>query len=74
MMKPSDLKFKQHTIPVTFFNQEAAPLSSLEKLFESMEYHLDFRRKLKKIASIEMVGEVAVFKYFDGTKLYMEVS
>ncbi|MDF2939358.1 MAG: hypothetical protein K0Q90_4731, partial [Paenibacillaceae bacterium] len=36
--------------------------------------HLDFRRKLKKIASIEMVGEVAVFKYFDGTKLYMEVS
>ncbi|MDF2921799.1 MAG: hypothetical protein K0R57_713 [Paenibacillaceae bacterium] len=73
-MKPTVIRFKEHTIPVTFFNQESAPVASLEKLFESMQYNFEFRRKLKKISSIEMIGEVAVFKYFDGTKLYMEVS
>lgn len=73
-MKPTVIKFKERTIPVTFLNSKSAPLSSLQKLFQDMEYHFEFRRKLKKISSIEMVGEVAVFKYFDGTKLYMEVS
>jgi hypothetical protein len=72
-MKPTVIKFKNRSIPVTFFNKESASLDSLTKLFESMELNLDFRRKLRKISSIEMVGEVAVFKYFDGTKLYMEV-
>lgn len=73
-MKPSVIKFKERAIPVTFLNSESAPISSLERLFQSLEYHFEFRRKLKKISSIEMVGEVAIFKYFDGTKLYMEVS
>lgn len=72
-MKPTVIKFKGSTIPVTFFNKEAASVDALRKLFDSLEYHLDFRRKLKKVSSIEMVGEVAVFKYFDGTKLYLEV-
>jgi hypothetical protein len=72
-MKPTVIKFKERTIPVTFLNNESAPITSLEKLFTSMEFHFEFRRKLKKISSIEMVGEVAIFKYFDGTKLYMEV-
>jgi hypothetical protein len=73
MMKPTVIKFKDRTIPVTFFNKEAASVDALQKLFSSNEYNFDFRRKLKKISSIEMVGGVAVFKYHDGTKLYMEV-
>lgn len=72
-MKPTVIKFKERTIPVTFFNKDSASVEALRKLFESMELNFEFRRKLRKISSIEMVGEVAVFKYFDGTKLYMEV-
>lgn len=72
-MKPTVIKFKNRSIPVTFFNKDSASLEDLEKLFQSLELQLDFRRKLKKISSIEMVGEVAVFKYHDGTKLYLEV-
>lgn len=72
-MKPTVITYKNRTIPVTFFKKEAASLDDLRKLFDSLEYHFDFRRKLKKISSIEMVGDVAIFKYYDGTKLYMEV-
>lgn len=72
-MKPTVFKYKGQTIPVIFFNKDAASIESLHKLFEAQEYNFEFRRKLKKISSIEMIGEVAVFKYFDGTKLYMEV-
>lgn len=72
-MKPSVLRFKDLSIPVTFFSSQSASIGSLERLFREHELNFDFRRKLKKISSIEMIGEVAIFKYLDGTKLYLEV-
>lgn len=72
-MKPSVLRFKDLSIPVTFFSSQSASISALKQLFLEHELNFDFRKKLKKISSIEMVGEVAIFKYHDGTKLYMEV-
>jgi hypothetical protein len=39
-----------------------------------MELDFDFRKKWKRIKSVEMVRDVAIFQYNDGTKLYLEVS
>lgn len=68
------ISFKNKTIPVISKSNRNASLEQLSNKLRELELDFEFRKKWKKISSIEMVGEVAVFKYYDGTKLYLEVS
>lgn len=75
MKKPVNvISFKNKTIPVINRSNRTAPLELLSNKLRELEYDFEFRKKWKKISSIEMIGEVAILKYYDGTKLYMEVS
>lgn len=62
--------------PVLVHHRQAAPkaLDSLQHKLLEMEFNFEFRRKWKGVQSIELVGEVAIFQYIDGTKLYLAVS
>lgn len=52
--------------------QEEAVRLLPDKLKE-YELNFDFRKRWKRIASVEMSRDVAIFQYNDGTKLYLEV-
>jgi hypothetical protein len=60
-------------IPVINYSNTSNTAPLTNKLME-MELNFEFRRKLKMISLIEIIGDVAIFKYHDGTKLYLEVS
>ncbi|GAB2696885.1 hypothetical protein ACFQWB_12215 [Paenibacillus thermoaerophilus] len=68
------ITFKKKVIWVN--ERKSAPNSTelLMRKLEELEYNLDFRRKLKKILYIDIVNNVAVFIYADGSKLYLDVS
>ncbi|ANE48626.1 hypothetical protein SY83_00980 [Paenibacillus swuensis] len=68
------ISYKNKQITVHSALGSAANLNLLYTKLDEMQYDFDFRKKLKKISFIEMVGDVAIFKYTDGTKLYLEVS
>lgn len=72
-MKTSVILFKNKSIPV---HQYASPamLPLLSAKLSELEYDFEFRRKLKMILSIELLSQVAIFQYRDGTKMYLEVS
>lgn len=67
------ITFKKRTIPVHFSSEQASYLELLQDKLLEMEYNFDFRKKWKRISSVEMVRDVAILQYKDGTKLYMEV-
>lgn len=68
------ISFKNRSVPV-YFNQEGtASVDMLHHKLYEMELDFDFRKKWKRIKSVEMVRDVAIFQYNDGTKLYLEVS
>jgi hypothetical protein len=73
-MKTSMISYKHKPVPV--FHRQAAPtaLKSLGHKLQEMEFNFEFRRKWKGVQSIELVGEVAILQYNDGTKLYLAVS
>jgi len=67
------ITFKNRAVPVYYRNEQPSSVDQLHhKLFE-MEYDFEFRKKWKRISSVEMVRDVAIFQYNDGTKLYLEV-
>jgi hypothetical protein len=67
------IRFKNKVIPVMNYSQTSNTTQLTNKLNE-LELDFEFRRKLKMISLIEIIGGVAIFKYHDGTKLYLEVS
>jgi hypothetical protein len=73
-MAISVISFKNKSIPVQYNLSGPHYLTSLNNKLVEMEFNLDFRRKLKKISSIELISDVAILIYNDGTKLYLEVS
>jgi hypothetical protein len=73
MMQAMSIHFKNKAIPVINYSQTSNTVQLTNKLNE-LELDFEFRKKLKMISLIEIIGEVAIFKYHDGTKLYLEVS
>lgn len=68
------IRYKNKSVPVYFRSNKEANCDKLnEKLYE-LEYDFSFRKKWKMVSSVEMVRDVAIFQYNDGTKLYLEVS
>ncbi|ANY66093.1 hypothetical protein ABEW34_04750 [Paenibacillus algorifonticola] len=68
------ITFKSRSVPVYYTNEQAASVEQLHHKLREMELNFDFRKKWKRISKVEVVREVAIFQYSDGTKLYLEVS
>ncbi|MFD2615617.1 hypothetical protein [Paenibacillus gansuensis] len=68
------ISYKNKSIPVHNTSGDTTHLKHLHCKLNELKLNLDFRRKMKQISAIELVGDVAIFKYADGTKLYMEVA
>ncbi|TYP70715.1 hypothetical protein [Paenibacillus methanolicus] len=68
------ITFKNRKVPVHYPTEHKTAIQMLHNKLREMEFNFDFRRKWKRIASVEMVRDVAILQYNDGTKLYMEVS
>ncbi|UJF35940.1 hypothetical protein [Paenibacillus hexagrammi] len=73
-MQTIAIKFKNKTIPVLNYTQKRSQMELLSNKLVELELNFEFRKKLKMISLIEIIGDVAIFKYNDGTKLYLEVS
>jgi hypothetical protein len=73
-MKTSVISFNNKTIPVHLQLSSPLTLRLLSEKINEMELNFEFRKKLKRVLTIELVNHVAIFKYSDGTKLYLDVS
>ncbi|MBO9608891.1 MAG: hypothetical protein J7639_23250 [Paenibacillaceae bacterium] len=73
-MTKAAIAYKNKTIPVHRYEGCSMTMEMLRGKMMDMQYDFDFRRKLKEVLFIEMIGGVAVFKYADGSKLYLAVS
>jgi hypothetical protein len=65
--------FKSRSVPVYYPNEQSAFIDLLNHKLYELELDFDFRKKWRRIKSVEMVRDVAIFQYNDGTKLYLEV-
>lgn len=72
-MKPSVINCYDKAIPV-YCLDDSVNLTALERKILEFRYDFMFRSKWRRIVSIELIREVAIFKYTDGTKLYLEVA
>ncbi|MCU6712784.1 hypothetical protein M6D81_29190 [Paenibacillus sp. J5C_2022] len=68
------ITFKNRSVPVYYPNEQSTSFDLLHHKLSELELDFDFRKKWKRIRSVEMVRDVAIFQYNDGTKLYLEVS
>lgn len=68
------IKFKDRSVPVYFPQDKLQNYDKLNNKLHELEYDFSFRKKWKTIKSVEVVRDVAIFQYNDGTKLYLEVS
>lgn len=73
-MQALSIHYKNKTISVLNYTHKASHIELLSNKLKEMELDFEFRKKLKIISLIEIIGDVAIFKYHDGTKLYLEVS
>ncbi|REE78791.1 hypothetical protein A8990_12467 [Paenibacillus taihuensis] len=67
------ITFKNRTVPVHYPSEQLSYIELLHNKLLEMEFNFDFRKKWKRIKSVEMVRDVAILQYSDGTKLYLEV-
>lgn len=68
------ITFKKRSVPVYFPEQHPMSVERFNDKLRELEMNFDFRKKWKRIKSVEMVRDVAILQYSDGTKLYLEVS
>ena len=68
------ITFKNRTVPVYLPNDKTQNYQLLNSKLHELELDFAFRKKWKSIKSVEMVRDVAILQYSDGTKLYLEVS
>jgi len=71
-MKAMVLQFYQKSIPVFRYHANA-DIQALRQKVNELKYDFMFRKRWRRIVSIDLGSEVAIFKYSDGTKLYLEV-
>lgn len=67
------ITFKNRSVPVHYPSEQLSYMELLQNKLQEMEFNFDFRKKWKRIKSVEMVRDVAILQYSDGTKLYLEV-
>ncbi|MFF2483164.1 hypothetical protein [Paenibacillus sp. NPDC058071] len=68
------ITFKNRSVPVYFPSEQTTLVEQFNHKLLEMEFNFDFRKKWKRISKVEVVRDVAIFQYNDGTKLYLEVS
>lgn len=73
-MQAVTIRFKSKSIPVLNYTHKVSQMELLTNKLKELELNFEFRKKLRMISLIEIIGDVAIFKYHDGTKLYLEVS
>lgn len=73
-MQSISIRFKNKPITVLNYSRKPSNIELLHNKLKELQLNFEFRRKLKMISIIEIIGDVAIFKYHDGTKLYLEVS
>lgn len=67
------ITFKKRSVPVYYPIEQSSAVELLHHKLHEMEFDFDFIKKWKRIESVELVRDVAIFQYNDGTKLYLEV-
>ncbi|MFD0616676.1 hypothetical protein ACFQZR_04325 [Paenibacillus sp. GCM10027629] len=72
-MKAMVLQFYQKSIPVFPYHANA-DIQALRRKVNELKYDFMFRKRWRRIVSIDLGSEVAIFQYNDGTKLYLEVA
>ena len=68
------VSFKNQTVPVYLQNDKIQNIELLNNKLYELELDFNFRKQWKKIKSVEMIRDIAILQYSDGTKLYLEVS
>lgn len=68
------ITLKNKSIPVYLSAGQQHYLEPLSAKLGELSMQLDFYKKWKRIRSVELVRDVAILSYSDGTKLYLEVS
>ncbi|GGG06792.1 hypothetical protein [Paenibacillus abyssi] len=68
------ITFKNKSIPVYFPAEKGQYYDLLNTKLDEMSLDFEFRKRWKMVKSVEVVRDVAIFQYNDGTKLYLEVS
>jgi hypothetical protein len=65
LMLTTVISYKNKPIPVHNYIGEIRALQPLQRKLEQMELDFEFRKKLRRISLIELIGDVAIFKYSD---------
>lgn len=68
------ITYKKRSVPVFYQVEKAQNYQKLNNKLQELELDFNFRKKWKTVKSVEMVRDVAILQYTDGTKLYLEVS
>lgn len=68
------ITLKNISIPVYLSAEQQHDLGRLNAKLRELSLELEFYKKWKRIRSVELVRDVAILCYSDGTKLYLEVS
>ncbi|HIW32954.1 MAG TPA: hypothetical protein IAA29_09205 [Candidatus Paenibacillus intestinavium] len=68
------ITYKSQSVPVFCAAEKSHNYQRLNNKLNELEFDFAFRKKWKSIKSVEMVRNVAILQYNDGTKLYLEVS
>ncbi|HUC92122.1 MAG TPA: hypothetical protein VMS09_08850 [Paenibacillus sp.] len=68
------ITFSKRSVPVYITAEHHESFELLNSKLEKMALDFDFRKKWKRIKSVQMIRDVAIFQYADGTKLYLDVS
>lgn len=68
------ITYKNQSVPVFCNVGKSHSYQKLNNKLHELEFDFAFRKKWKSIQSVEMVRNVAILQYNDGTKLYLEVS
>lgn len=68
------ITYKNRSVPVFYPVEKSQNYQKLNNKLNELEYDFAFRKKWKLVQSVEMVRNVAILQYNDGTKLYLEVS
>jgi hypothetical protein len=68
------LHFGHRTVPLMIGAKRLESRRRLNERMKEMALDLEFRRKWKKTTDVELWSDAAIFKFSDGTKLYLNIS
>lgn len=66
--------FKNKSVPVYYPSEHNQYYDLLHAKLAELALDFEFYKRWKRIKSVEVIRDVAIFQYNDGTKLYLEVS